>query len=53
METIEGDLLHSTNEVYSFDFDFGVEEEFLKLLESFKGDLSHSTDKVHSFDFYF
>ena len=35
----------------TFDFEFGVEEEMLKLFELFEGGvLSHSTDKTHSFD---
>ena len=35
----------------AFDFEFGVEEEILNLLELFEGgDLSHSTGKKQSFD---
>ena len=38
---------------YIFDFDFWVEKDFSKLLETFEGDLSHTSDKVHSIDLDF
>ena len=34
-------------------FDFWVEEEFSKLLETFEVDLSYTSDEIHSFDFDF
>ena len=53
METFEGDLSYSSDEVHLFDFDFGVEEEYFKWLGTFEEDLSHSTDEIYSFDFNF
>ena len=39
------------DEIYSFDFDFGVEEDLFEFLETFEEDLLNSSDSVQAFDF--
>ena len=52
-ECFEGDLSYSSDTVYSFDFDFVLEDDVCELTENFVEDLLHSGYAVHSLDFDF